>query len=149
MSEVLRITSEIILLMGLFYFAYFDYQTGLIDGKAILLFSSFGMVLQLMFAVIENKEIKEIFLSLNGMLIGIAIWGVAVISKEAIGKGDALLFLATGTFLDIAKNSILLCGTLWLVGSYAMICFIRKKKGKKDKIALAPFVLIAFVVFIL
>lgn len=141
MLEVFEITSKIVLLFGLFYFAWFDYKTRLIQAKWLLLFGISGMILQ--WNVWMSGQI------LQGMLAGGVVLLIALLSKESIGVGDGLLFVATGVFLGFSKNFALIFGSLFLAGVFSIICLVLKKKGRNDRVALGPFVLTAYVVFVL
>ena len=95
---------------------------------------------------------KEMMLEIgafSGVLIGIVILVFAGISGESIGFGDGWLFVVTGTYLDFRENAVLLFGSMLLAGIFAMICLVLKRKNREDRIALAPFVLAGYVVFVL
>lgn len=157
MLEVLKIISEMVLLLGLFYFAWLDYKTGLLHAKSLLLFGSFGVFLRVLSEILleyENRivwqwDVKVLWQIFWGMLIGGILLMIALVSRESIGIGDGLLFIATGTFLNFTQNLALLFGALLLIGIFSVICLLIKKKGRNDRVALVPFVLIAYVVFIL
>ncbi len=50
-------------------------------------------------------EIKEILL---GIALGVVLLGISFLTRESIGRGDGLAFVATGLFLGGAGNMELL-----------------------------------------
>jgi len=70
-------------------------------------------------------------------------------SNESIGFGDGWIFVVTGIFLGFQKNMMLFFWTLVLAGVFAIVCLILKKKRRNDSMALGPFVLTAYVLFVL
>lgn len=157
MLEVFEMMGKTALLIGLFYVAWVDYKTELIDTRGLLLLGTLGICLRLLSELLietgdsvrlkwDANVIEEV---LAGMLIGAILLLLAFISKESVGIGDGLLFIATGTFLDAGENFLLLLGAFMLAGVFSVGCLLLKKKGKNDSVALAPFVLTAYVMFIL
>jgi len=141
MCEVLR---KVLLLGGLFCIAWLDYRTQLIKVGWLLLIGLTGSV----FTLLEGKTLLEEG-AFTGMLVGIAMLVFAWISGESIGFGDGWLFVVTGVYLNFFENVALLFGSTVLAGIFAITCLVFKKKRKNDRLALAPFVLTGYVVFVL
>jgi len=78
-------------------------------------------------------------------IISLFLLLLAWISGESVGFGDGWLFVVTGIFLGWKKNAVLLLGSLIFAGVFAIVCLVLKRKEKNDRIALAPFVLAAYV----
>ena len=144
MRQMCEIMMKVVLLMGLFHMAWFDYKTKLIERKWLLVCGGFGILGTLL---VGDKNLLQ--QALGGAIIGAGLLVLAWISKESIGYGDGWLFVVTGFFLGIWRNLVLLLGSLFLTGVFAIICLVLRKKGKNDRIALAPFVLTAYVIFVL
>lgn len=144
MQEMLEIVLKIILLIGLFYIAWFDYKTKLIEMEWLVFFGALGLV-----GVLLQGDAALLWQSCLGMLVGGALLLLAWISGESIGFGDGWLFVVTGIFLGLLQNFVLLFGSMILAGVFAIGCLTLKKKGRNDRVALAPFVLAAYVVFVL
>jgi len=148
--------SRIILLMGLFCLAWTDFQTKRIKGKDLLVLAGAGLIIKI-FSLFCQKEQSffeickmEFLVNLPAaMLIGGVLFLVAKITGEQVGIGDALVFFVTGIFLDFVQNLTLLIGTFLLVGSISLVWLIRKKKGRDDSVAMMPFTLAAYVLFVL
>ena len=147
---------RIILLMGLFYLAWTDFQTKRIKGTALFVLAGIGLIIKI-FSFFCQKEQSffeicktEFLINLPmAMLVGGALFLVAKLTREQVGIGDALVFFVTGIFLDFVQNLTLLIGTFWLVGIISLVWFARKEKGKDDSVAMMPFTLAAYVLFIL
>lgn len=157
MSEVLEIISEILLLGGLFYFAWKDYKTRLISAKALWIFGFMGIAVRFLTesAVQTGTGIQVqpnaalLWEILSGMPVGGILLLISVITRESIGIGDGLLFVCTGIFLDVSYNITLLLGSLFLAGMASLLCLLLKKKRKDERVAMGPFILAAYVMFIL
>jgi len=140
MLEMFEVTLKMVLLMGLFYIAWFDYRTKLIEARWLWIIGALGVLLLLLHSGIAVAG--QIFAgTLPGWILLILAW----ISGESIGFGDGWLFVVTGIFLGWRKNAVLLLGSLIFAGVFSIFCLVLKKKEKNDRIALAPFVLAAYV----
>lgn len=156
MQEMFEMISQVILLLGLFYLAWTDFKTKLIKGKDLLILAGAGMIMKVLSLFIQKEqsflEIGKTEFLINmpaAMLIGGALFLIAKFTREQIGVGDALVFLMTGVFLDFMQNLILLIGTLFLLGMVSLGWLVRRKKERNDSVAMVPFILAAYVLFVL
>jgi len=140
MLEMFEVIIKIVLLIGLFYVAWFDYRTKLIDVKWLWIIGALGVSL-----VMLRSGITVVGQILAGTLPGWMLLIFAWISGESIGFGDGWLFVVTGIFLGWKKNAVLLLGSLVFAGIFSIFCLVLKKREKNDRVALAPFVLAAYV----
>ena len=122
MYEMLEIVPKLILLGGLTYFAWWDYRYKTVALLPIWLVGISGVFCHLF--VRENS----IWNMLASMSIGCLLVLISAMTTESIGMGDGLLFLVSGCYLSFAQNVALLIGTLFLLGGFATICLILKKK---------------------
>lgn len=136
-----EIVSRLLVLFFLFVMAWKDYKTQLIEMRKLLIMGVIGIVL------CGNRE--EVCQAIGGAFIGGIILLVAWCSKECVGFGDGYLFVVTGIFLGFTQNFALLFASLLLAGSFAIGCLVLKKKRGGDRMALGPFVLTAYVLFVL
>ena len=156
MQEVLQMISRIILLIGLFCLAWVDFQTKRIKGKDLFVLAGIGLIIKI-FSLFCQKEQSffemckiEFLINLPAaMMVGGVLFLVAKITREQMGIGDALVFLVTGIFLDFVQNLLLLIGTFLLVGIFSLVWLVRKKEGRDDSVAMMPFTLAAYVLFVL
>lgn len=144
MFEMYEVIPKVLLLFGLFFIAWFDYRTELIETGYLVALAAGGTLCLLM-----RGEVWWLWQALMGILIGIGVLCFAWFSKESVGFGDGWLFVVTGIFLGFLQNFVLLFGSMLFAGIFAIVCLVLKKKGRNDRMALAPFVLTAYVMFIL
>lgn len=85
---------------------------------------------------------------LTGVGIGLVILLFSYISRGMIGPGDGWLFCITGIYSGGDRNLALLILAGWLCAGYILLGILRKKYHRKDKIAFAPFVLVAQVILL-
>lgn len=144
MYKMLEVMLKVVLLIGLFFIARLDYQTKMIEQKWLLILGTLGLLGNLL---IDYKVF--LYQVLPGVLLGAMLLLFSYLSGEGIGFGDGWLFIVTGIFLGFWRNLALLGGSMFLAGIFSAVCFITKKKGKYDRVAFVPFVLAAYVAFIL
>ena len=80
-----------------------------------------------------------------GAGIGLVMLLIGYASRQALGYGDGLLMAAAGAFLGGTGTLVLLLCSLLVAAVSSMVLLAAKKKGRKDRIAFAPFVLAGFV----
>ncbi|MBQ7077052.1 MAG: prepilin peptidase [Lachnospiraceae bacterium] len=100
------------------------------------------------FSVLLNGP-KTVLSSLLGAGIGMVILIAALISKERIGIGDAVILVSTGIILGGENNLILFVRALILAGVYCVVLIVVRKIGgkaiaKREKIQFCPFLLLSF-----
>ena len=147
---------NLILLVGLFHLAWEDWKTKLIREKDLLFLTSAGIMLRFIglltqkeYGILEAFKLEVVMKMPIAMSVGGILFLIAKFTKEKIGFGDAFVFFMTGVFLDFVNNITLLIGTFFLAGIVAIGCFTLKKKGKNDSMAMMPFTLAAYVLFVL
>lgn len=136
-----EIVSRLVLLFFLFVMAWKDYKTQLIEVWQLLLAGVVGIIL------CTNQG--RVYQAIGGVFVGGIILFVAWCTKECVGFGDGYLFMVTGIFLGFTQNAALFFASLVLAGCYAIGCLVLKKKKGDDRMALGPFVLAAYVLFVL
>lgn len=80
----------------------------------------------------------------GGIILGGFIFLLGILTKEAIGIGDGVLLMVTGSFLGGTENFLLFFFALLGAGSYAALLLVLKKAGKKTAIPFAPFLLASY-----
>lgn len=106
----------------------------------ITLFSGIlGVLLHLIF---QNKSIYEM---LAGMLPGVFLLTVSLLTSGGIGLGDGMVFMLTGLYLGLAENLFLIIFTFLLAAAAGLfVLAIQRDKGN-DRLPLVPFLLLAYV----
>lgn len=92
-------------------------------------------------------ELQSIPLMLSGTGVGVFLLVISVISGNAIGIGDGIVFLITGLTLDGVANFGVLVISLFFslfVGLYRLII---KKWNRKDEMAFIPYITIGYIVW--
>lgn len=116
-----------------------DYRIKRVRIVVINAFAILGVILHLIYQRITWIDM------LGGVSVGVVLLIIGYLSKEKIGYGDGLLFVATGVYLGFWNNLILLWLSSTLAGIYGLILMIFKKKRKESEIPLVPFILGAYV----
>lgn len=105
----------------------------------ILVFGIIGVLLHLFY---PNCSVYSM---LWGLLLGIAVMTVSVLSGGSIGMGDGILMTVTGVYLGGYQNLELFFIGVFLAGIWSLGLLVFKKKKRKEKIAFMPFLLVAYV----
>ncbi|MCR4999545.1 MAG: prepilin peptidase [Lachnospiraceae bacterium] len=135
---------EIVTLCGLLgVCAWEDWKTKKIRLELAAGMALMGMLLHLLRFRISLLNI------LGGVAIGAILYGISILSKEQIGKGDALVFMGTGVFLGWWSNLMLLWTSLLLAGIYGSVYSIVCKKTKETCLPFLPFVFVSLVILAL
>jgi leader peptidase (prepilin peptidase)/N-methyltransferase len=81
-----------------------------------------------------------------GLVFGLAMFGVSLISKGQIGKGDALVLCVTGIGLGFWDNMAFFLISLICACVFIVVRAPFKGLSRKDTLPLVPFLLVGFVV---
>ena len=139
LMAVLEVISQVVLLMFLGVAALIDYkekELPLVDIGAGFLT---GFIFQ---CITGNLEIREIIF---GSLVGVVVMGISKLTREAVGLGDGCMLVATGAFLGLIDNLILLMGALILAGAWSAGLLVIRRKNNKCEIPFVPFMLGGYV----
>lgn len=132
---------QIILCGFLITMAFIDKRT-----KQIPIMPLLG--LSIVFVVCNFILEKGIFEWLSGIVIGIVLLVVSIITSGRIGAGDALVYVLTGIVLGIYKNLELLILALFFASIASAILIFVKHVGKNYRIPFLPFTALAYGVVI-
>ena len=81
-----------------------------------------------------------------GALVGVVLLVIGYFTKEKIGYGDGLLFVATGIYLGFWNNLVFLWLSTSIAGIYGLVMMLLKKKKRDSEIPLVPFMLAVYVI---
>lgn len=129
---------NVILLLLLIICAVEDFKRKEVTVTYILLFGTVGVVLHLFY---PNCSIYSM---LWGLLLGISIMAVSLLSRGSIGMGDGILLTVTGVYLGGYENLELFLLGLFLAGIWSLGLWVLRKKKRKERIAFIPFLLVAY-----
>ncbi|SFB09866.1 leader peptidase (prepilin peptidase) / N-methyltransferase/leader peptidase (prepilin peptidase) / N-methyltransferase [Acetitomaculum ruminis DSM 5522] len=110
--------------------------------KINIIWLAFFGILGISEKIYLGENIAEALLA--GVLTWIILYIISIITREKIGKGDALLFGITGIYLNIFDNISLLFYSFLLVGVFSLIMLVLKKADRKTEIPFLPFVGISY-----
>lgn len=120
-----------------------DIKTHHIRDIEIYLFAIVGVGYHMLFHRIGILDL------VGGMAIGGLVYGISLLTHEAIGKGDALIFMLTGSFLGFKANALLVWFSSLLLAIVGVAMIFLGKKKLKDHIPMAPFIFVAYVLMII
>lgn len=109
----------------------------------ILMFGVSGIMLHLI------APVCSIYSILWGMLLGIALILLSVATRGSVGMGDGILLMVTGVYLGGPGNLELFMTGLLLSALWSLGLLVLKKKGRKEEIAFAPFLLLSYLLMLL
>lgn len=101
-----------------------------------------GVLLQLFFGEVKLYEL------LPGCIPGCALILLSFATRQAVGLGDGLTFLALGVYLSLPETLLLLLIALTAAAAFGGILIAMKKKKKKEELPFLPFVLAGYVVLL-
>ena len=117
---------NIILLALLSWCSLEDVKQKKLTVLYILMFGVGGMFLHMV------APVCSIFSILCGMLLGLALIFVSMVTRGSVGLGDGLLLVVTGVYLGGSRNLELLMIGLLLAAFWSLgLVVVKKKKGKQ------------------
>lgn len=134
---------KVVLLLTFAGTAYRDYKEKEIPLWMPALAAIVGMILHLL---CWETTLADILL---GTLVGVLLLFVAWISRERVGIGDGIMLMVSGIFLGFRGNLTLLFMALGMVGLVALFFIVVKRKGKDYRLPFVPFLLAAYLVYLI
>lgn len=133
--EILKIISQITLLIFLAGAALQDLRRETINVLYIICGALAGAVLNIVCNIGNWKNMAE------GAAVGLVILIIGFAGRQAIGYGDGLMLTATGLYLGLTGNIMLLLISLFLTALCAIFLLLLRYKRKNDRIPFIPFML--------
>lgn len=87
--------------------------------------------------------------ALGGVLIGLCMLGISLISDEQIGKGDGLVIAAMGLFCGVRNTLGMVCFASLFMLPAALVALLIKKGNKKIRLPFLPALFLGYVVTLL
>lgn len=140
--EILQTISNTLLLIFLGLSAISDFKYKKISTIVTVAAFICGVVFQL---VIGQLHIYEIA---GGCILGAVFLLAAKLTREAVGYGDGLILIATGAFLGIMNNLLLLTVSLALAALFMVGMLVVNKARKKSEFPFIPFMLGGYVLML-
>ncbi|MCR5641265.1 MAG: prepilin peptidase [Lachnospiraceae bacterium] len=117
--------------------AWEDWKTKEIHVGALVLMAFIGLVGHLLHPQMKLWEL------LAGAGVGVILYGISILSREQIGRGDALCFMATGLYLGLWNNLCLLWTSFLLAGVVGFIYGKVRHLGGNARLPFLPFVFVS------
>lgn len=86
---------------------------------------------------------------IGGMIVGVVLYVISIISHESLGRGDALIFIISGLYLGTFGNIILLSISMFFAGLGGIIAFLGFSVQKDLELPFAPFITVGTVCLLL
>ena len=110
-----------------------------IPVKLSVFFAVLGLGIQAWFGKMEAVHI------LAGATVGIALLGVSLLSREALGYGDGITVAVLGIYIGFAANVEVVLLAFFLSGVVSGILLLARKRSRKESIPFVPFLLAAHI----
>ena len=124
---------KIILLGMLGIYAIEDFRRKTLSVQYLSIFALAGVILHLYL-----KDLSAMQMSF-GILSGVAVLGLSLVTNESIGKGDGILLIVTGIFLGGVDNFELLCISVFYAAIFSLIMLLVGVYKRNQEIAFVPF----------
>lgn len=115
-----------------------DIRTKRIRVLELIAFAILGLIIDI---VLRPHSFSSIA---GGLLVGVAVYIFSVISKEKIGKGDALLVMVASLYLGFINVVVLLWISSIMAAVFGVIYMFKNKKKADMEIPFVPFMLLAY-----
>lgn len=128
---------NIITVLFLLYEAYEDIRWQSVSAVSLFLFGVAGLLLNL----VEGMPIAELY---GGVLVGLVMIGISVISKGGIGLGDGVLFVALGLCVGGTTSLLVVLRAMALASLAAVVLIFVKGGIRETKISFVPLVFLSY-----
>ena len=118
----------------------FDLWKKQIPMVVLLVFGITGVWYQIQYGHLPRWDV------VLGVMVGVVVYCISIVSDERIGKGDALMLMSSGVYMGFWKNITLLWLGSTMAGILCMVMRFCMKKGKNATVPFAPFLLGAYLV---
>lgn len=80
----------------------------------------------------------------GGLLIGLSLAGISILTRGQIGLGDGAVFCMTGLGLGFWNNALLLSFSLFAAALFSIGLWVVKRIPRQKTIAFMPFVYLSY-----
>jgi len=113
-----------------------------ISVGAIFVFGILGILCALFGKDISAAE------TVLGVLIGLLLVLVSIMTKGELGMGDGILICITGLYIGFSRNILLVMGALIMSAVFSMV-LLAVRKNMKQEYPFVPFLLMSYVIQLL
>lgn len=137
----MRTASDVLFFIYLFLMAIYDIKKRKIQLECSAVVAVLLAIQQVCIVYRGEISIAGVFW---GMMVGVVLIGLSILTKGAIGVGDGILFVISGLFLGIYENGILLLLSLFFTAIAGGFLIMSKHVGKTYTLPFVPFVFIGY-----
>lgn len=119
-----------------------DIRTRRINLKLCILFLSLGIFVHIFFIK------PDILILIYNLIPGIFLLIISLLTKGAVGSGDAVIFIIMAFYMDSTLILTILFFSLLAASIFSIILLI-KKYSRKYSLPFAPFITVGFTISIL
>lgn len=120
-----------------------DIRNRTVSGIRIIAFMVLGIVLNLV------MKYQNIWSVIGGVVVGLILFGYALITKGGVGFGDGLMFICLGIYLGLSDNLRLLFFALIVAAVFGGIYAVVKRKSIKSQIPFMPCITASYIFMVL
>lgn len=84
----------------------------------------------------------------GGMLVGIVLYLISILSHGKVGKGDAFLVTSMGVYLGFWNNLTILWMASVMAAIFGVVACVFFQKKKEESLPFVPFLLVAYLLFL-
>jgi len=131
--------------------ALFDIKRRIIPNILVLcMLGTWVLIITVLLLIDINKAVSVLIDSGFGLLLGGGIFiSVYLVSRKGLGGGDVKFMAAAGLYLGLSSTiSAIFYGTV-LAALFGIVLILLKKITRKDKMPLAPFLLVGIMITLL
>ena len=135
---------KIWLFVWLIWWAVKDLRRREIAAGPVYLVLTVGIGLTLIHSW-QRQDISVCTEAAVGSILGLGLWVCSYLSKEKIGRGDALVILCLGIYLGLPVSFAVLMMALTLASIASCYLLVIRKKPARYTIPFLPYLLLSYV----
>lgn len=122
--------------------AFDDLKDRQIKVRDILIFGIVGIIINLVYRP------HDLISVVGGVIVGLLVYLFSFLSKEQIGKGDALLIIVTGLYLGFTDTLVVLWVSTVLAAIVGTIHVKRHRVEIDSELPFVPFLLVGYLLLL-
>ncbi len=135
---------EALCMAGMFlYLSFEDIRKKTIPVIPMMFWGIAGVIMHLYYGRLELISM------VSGMLPGLVAYILSIVSREKIGKGDAILLIVTGVYMGFWANIMMLWTGLIIAAIAGVMMLVFFKKSRGYELPFVPFLFAGFLLVML